>query len=301
MREWFSAFSENHMILSLLIKIVLGALFVFAGIAALGIVCAFIYAVFKRIVGFFNGINEKLNKVCEPCGKSSNPWGMAVGLGFAAIFWFAPQVSKRGVSEFWMSEAPFGLTRYQFGGVIILGIMILFGIFTAKLRYPAVLAVKIVRIPLDLISLPFRFIYMITGIVGSITGAIKPTQGTVYMNSGAPGTVVRKGPGGFRYITGLPDDGNAQHSPDYQGGSTYREYAVNASDTYEARDGFAYLGEKNDQYRAAESGGADGYNYTVSADGSTQYFTGDYRPFSDTGATVEVHHLDEGYSPMDSD
>ena len=300
MIEWFRTFSENHMILALLLKLLLGAIAIFAAVAVLGLICSFLYAIFKRIVGFFNGINERLNKVCEPCGKSSNPWGMAVGMGFAAIFWFAPQVSKRGVSEFWSSQAPLGLTRYQFGAVIIVGLMILVGVFSARLRYPLVLGVKLLRIPLDLISLPFRFVYMVTGIIGSLTGTIKPSRGTVYINNSSDyGTGVNIS--NLRQAMGQPinpdyggNGGRAETHADY-------EYVAATSDFDTSRDGFAYLGEKYEQPRAADAGGADGYNYTVSADGSRQYYTGDYRPFSETGATVESYHVDEGYTPMDND
>ena len=299
MKEWFTTFSQNHFILALLIKIVLGIVVFFIAMAIIGLICSFFYAIFKRIVGGFNNLNRKLDRVCAPAGKRSNPWGMVVALGWAGIFYFAEHVSSRGVSEFWTTEAWFGLNRHQFVGVAIVVLVVLVGLITARLRYPVVLGVKLLRIPLDLISIPFRFIYMVTGIVGSLTGAIKPVEGTVYIGDG---TSMGGGyPGGMRApgYTYNPDssDGNSGYGAGYQDNSGY-SYSTSESGT---TDGFAYLGEKNSQQRAADIGGADGYNYTTTASGSVQYFNGDYRPFSETGETVEVHHLDEGYVPMDND
>ena len=292
MKEWFLTFSEEHMILAMLLRILLAIIIIIVGIAIVGILCAGIYAIFKRIVGLFNGVNEKLDKVCEPCNKSSNPWGMVIALGWAAIFYFAPQVSSREVTEFWSSEVCFGFTRYQFGGVIILSLVVLVGLMSAKLRYPVVLFVKLVRIPLDLISFPFRLVYMVSGIVGSLTGAIKPVEGIVYLN-GAPGSQgggagagVRRGYRkniGYRYVSGASDSTGS------------------GSGETGSRDGFAYLGEKYDQQRAADAGGANGYEYTTTEQSSTQFYTGDYRPYSETGETVESYHLDEGMMPMDND
>lgn len=299
MFEWLESFAENHMFLALLIKIILGAVAFFLALAIIGLICSFLYVIFKRIVEWFNGINRKLDRVCAPAGKTSNPWGMAIVIGLALIFWFAPEVSKRGVSEFWSAEAPLGLPRYQFGAVIIAGLLVLAGLFTAKLRFPLVLGIKIIRIPLDLISLPFRFLFMITGITGSLTGAIKPVKGTVYMNGANYGPVVRRG-GPRRTAVSYSENSGSQSNYGGSGESGYPDYSGASSQESGSRDGFAYLGEKYEQPRAADSGGGDGYNYTVTADGSTQYYNGDYRPFSETGATVESYHVDEGYTPMDS-
>lgn len=289
--EWFSRFSQEHLILSILLRLLIAVVIIAAAIALLGLICSFLYAIFKRIVvGFFNAINEKLNGLCAPRNKTSNPWGMVAALFVAYVFYNAPTVSSRGVADYWLSESRFGIPMHQQAGLIIVGLTILFGLFTARLRYPIVLFAKIVRIPLDLISIPFRFVYMITGIIGSLTGAIKSSEGTVYIGNG-PVPV-----GGYSYSPGYSSDYQTAYQDSSGGyGESVPVYAQSSSS-----DGYAYLGEKNDQYRAMESGGADGYNYT-SGGGSTQYFTGDYRPFSESGETVEVYHLDEGYVPMDND
>lgn len=73
----------------------------------------------------------------------------------------------------------------------------------------------------------------------------------------------------------------------------------NDSENADSNDGFSYLGEKYEQHRAEERGGENGYEYTKTAESSSKFYTGDYRPFSETGETVESYHLDEGVVPME--
>ena len=301
-KESILEFSAKHIFLSFAIRILIGIVILIIVIKIIGLFCSFLYMLFEKIVGFFNAMNEGLTEICAPAGKSSNPWGMVIALLFAAMFFFASDIVKGDLKEFWARETVAGIPMYRMWGIVILGIILLTGLITAKLRLPLVLLAKLIRIPLDLISIPFRILSWITAIIAGITGSLD-SQSTVpgnYSGSTSPtfvsGTVPTYSSGSGHRPVIIPT--TSGYSPEPEPPPAYNSY--DSSTPSDFSDGVSYFGEKHtDQFRNSQEGGSDGYYYGRTESGQVVYYSGDYRPVLENSEDVTYYHLDEDCAPME--
>jgi hypothetical protein len=303
LKETYLAFCENHYLLSMVLRFVIAIAAFIIVIRILGFICSLISAVLEKIVAGFDKAKTGLDKLCAPVGKSSNPWGMVFSVAFAAMFYFAPEIVKGEMKEFWVRETVAGIPMHRMWGIVIAAITALAGMSTAKTRFPQVLLAKIVRIPLDLISLPFRLGCWVTAIAAGITGFSGMGKGntenvppfTPGGTSGIPRRTVPR-PGSVPIFIPTSSDNDSEQG--YTPTSSYNPEPTQS----DFSDGFSYFGDQHtDQYRTSQEGGSDGYYYGKTESGQTVYYSGEYRPYNGTGENIEYYHLDEDYAPMDND
>ena len=301
LKETFITFSENHYVLSILLRFLAAIAVIIIVIRILGFICSLINTVLEKIVDGFDKTKSGLDNLCAPVHKSSNPWGMVLALAIAAVFYFAPQIVEGEMKEFWVRETVAELPMHKMWGIVIASLTALSGITTAKTRFPLVLLAKIIRIPLDIISLPFRIACWITAVAAGLTGFygmgrdkenVPPfTQGGTSDNSRR--TVPVSGSRPVFIPTSFSDsDSDSDPSP----ASSYKPEPTPS----DFSDGFSYFGDQHtDQFRNSQDGGSDGYYYGRTESGQTVYYSGEYRPYTGTGENIEYYHLDEDYAPMD--
>ena len=303
LKETYLAFCENHYLLSMILRFVAAIAVFIIVIRIIGFICSLISTVLEKIVEGFDKTKAGLDRLCSPVGKSSNPWGMVLAVAFAAMFYFAPEIANGEMKEFWVRETVADIPMHKMWGIVIAAITALTGMGTAKTRFPMVLMAKIVRIPLDLLSLPFRIGCWVTAIAAGITGfSGMGKTGTENVPPFTPG-----GTSGIPRRTGRVPGSQPifiPNSSDYdseQSSTTTSSYDPEPTPS-DFSDGFSYFGDQHtDQYRTSQEGGSDGYYYGKTESGQTVYYSGEYRPYNGTGENIEYYHLDEDYAPMDND